>query len=74
MNTSKQIKVNNHTYVVIECTLCRAAINAIERPCGMCNPFTIIYVDKAGGLSSVFRVILMYMDRCHDFEPQVITG
>jgi len=38
------------------------------------TPFTIIYVAKAGGLNSVLRVIRMYMDQCHDCEPQGITG
>ena len=50
MKTAKQIKINNHTYTAIECSVCGAktrvkarldtktASDAMERPCGSCNP------------------------------------
>jgi hypothetical protein len=50
MKTAKQIKINNQTYTVTECSVCGAttrikasldtktARKAIEHPCGTCNP------------------------------------
>ena len=50
MKTAKQIKINNHTYTVTECSVCGATLRikasldtktvrkAIERSCGTCNP------------------------------------
>ena len=50
MKTAKQIKINNHTYTVTECSVCgattrikasldtKAVRRALERPCGTCNP------------------------------------
>ena len=50
MKTAKQIKINNHTYTVTECSVCgattrikgsldtKAVRKALERSCGTCNP------------------------------------